>query len=96
MALPKAIVDGTTFRLVMVDGATGEDFITSSTDGVTWTAPISVAAPSGSVTNWDPTIFKDAAGKYNVFLAPDLGTGPQRIAWTQSADGTTGRAATRR
>ncbi|HEX6606767.1 MAG TPA: hypothetical protein VF276_07630, partial [Chloroflexia bacterium] len=89
MSLPKAIVDGSTFRLVMVDGATGTDYITSSADGITWTAPVVVAAPGGGVTNWDPTIFKDGAGKYNIFLAPDLGTGPQRIAWTQSADGTT-------
>jgi hypothetical protein len=89
MSIPKAIVDGHTFRLVMVDAAIGQDYITSSTNGTTWAPPTLVAAASGSVTNWDPMIFKDASGKYNIFFAPDLGNGAQRIGWTQSSNGTT-------
>lgn len=87
LSIPKAIVDGNTFRVVMVNGSTGEVFITSALVGnSTWAAPISVIAPHSGVTNWDPTIFKDAQGKYNVFYAPDLGTGEQRIEWKQSSN----------
>ena len=89
LSLPKAIADGAGFKVVMVDGATGTVYATHSADGMLWAAPVTVAVPNGGVTNWDPTIFKGADGVYNVFFAPDLGTGPQQIAWARSADGVT-------
>ncbi|HEX2914297.1 MAG TPA: hypothetical protein VH186_26090 [Chloroflexia bacterium] len=93
--IPKVIVDGkkgNLFRLVMVNTSTdmGQVAITSGTigdnGGTTWSAPISVVEPHDGITNWDPTIFKDDRGKYNIFYAPDLGTGAQRIEWKQSSD----------
>ena len=85
--VPKAIVDEGTFRVVMTDATmypTVPVKLSSSTDGLTWTAPTTIATPAAGVSNWDPMIFK-VGSTYSVFYAPDLGDGTQRIEWRQSA-----------
>lgn len=91
-AIPKAIYDSSSgqFHLAMVNTSTDFGSVYTVTgDGTTWNAPLLVAAAAGSVTNWDPTIFKSSDGAFNIFFAPDLGNGTQHIAWASSMDGTT-------
>lgn len=89
LSIPKVLVDGKNFRVVMVNGGNGEVFISSAPIGSSsWAVPISVVQPKDKITNWDPTIFKDEQGRYNIFYAPDLdlGMGEQRIEWKQSTN----------
>lgn len=87
MAIPKVYVDNGTFYLSMAQAGSYpvvSDYVSASSDGITWTTP-SVAAPAHDVvTNWDPMISKQG-NRLNLFFAPDTGDGAQHIAWTQSS-----------
>lgn len=92
--LPKAIVDNQPgpfrFRMTMTDATlypTVDVYVSSSTDGLTWTPPEQVVSREG-VSNWDPNLAQLPNGRYYLHFAPDeeQGAGRQRIAVTTSND----------
>jgi hypothetical protein len=85
--IPKAIIDNAgTFRLTMVKPSAGGDYVSSSTDGLTFSAPTLAAPADGGFINWDPNLVQNAGGVYFLYFAPDHGDGTQKIAVTSSND----------
>lgn len=85
-AIPKAIVDKHhVVRMTTVDPATGTVNVASSSDGWTWSAWDTVAAPHDDITNWDPSLVQIADGTFELLYAP---SGPvnQNIAARVSHD----------
>jgi len=87
--IPKAIVDASGIvRLTAVNASAWpvvNVLLTSSTDGVTFGAPVVAIAGDGVVTNWDPSLAQAADGSYHLFHAPDQGDGRQVIEHRVSA-----------
>jgi hypothetical protein len=84
--LPKAVFEGGRFYLVWayVDMDLGEYGkyigLSTSTNGTDWTTIGQIAAWPGA-TNWDPALIKYAGTKtFNLYWAPDTGSGGQVIA----------------
>jgi hypothetical protein len=85
--IPKAIIDDTgTFRLTMVKPNNGGDYVSSSTDGLTFSPPVLAAPADQGAINWDPNLVQGPGGVYYLYFAPDHGDGSQRIAFTTSVD----------
>jgi hypothetical protein len=87
--LGKAIVDNGKFYIVwasMSGGAGTGIYLSTSTDGTTWTSTSSPIAQWGAgLTNWDPSIIKDK-DTFRLFWAPS--NSEQFIATSKSSDPT--------
>jgi hypothetical protein len=88
--LAKALVEDGTFYVVWVPMTTDWTaycasgiYLSTSTDGNTWTSTTTPIASWPSATNWDPAITKDK-GAFTLFWAPDIGAGGQFIATSTS------------
>jgi hypothetical protein len=88
--LAKATVADGTFYVVWVplteswtDYCASGIYLSTSTDGSTWTATSTPIASWPGATNWDPALIKDK-GVFKLFWAPDIGTGGQFIATSES------------
>jgi len=79
----KAIVDKGKFYVVWTTAPGTGIYLSTSTDGMTWSSTTNPISSWPGATNWDPVLMKDG-NTFRLFWAPDVGSEGQFIATSSS------------